>query len=71
MDLAHTLLTVEARDRGGLLWANASHLSDAGINIAAAAVADSGGRAIDSFLADGFPDTEELARSLARRHRST
>jgi UTP:GlnB (protein PII) uridylyltransferase len=71
MDLEHTLLTVEARDRVGLLWAIASHLRDVGLSIVAAAVADSRGRAVDRFLADGFPDTDELTRSLDRRRRGT
>jgi len=55
----------------GLLWAIASHLRNVGLDILAASVADSGGRAVDRLLVDGFPDTHELGRSLAHRRRSS
>jgi len=71
INLEHTLLTVEARDRVGLLWAIASRLRDVGLNIVAASVADSAGRAVDRLLVDGFPDIHGLGQSLAHRRRSS
>jgi predicted amino acid-binding ACT domain protein len=71
LDVAHTMVSVEARDRVGLLWAIASFFRDAGLNITAAAVADDGGRALDRFLADGFPDADALRRTLAHGHRGS
>ena len=68
LDLDHSLLTVEAADRVGLLWAISSHLRNCGINVRAAAVSHTAGRAADTFLVDGYPEPDELRSHLLHGH---
>jgi len=70
LDLEHSLLSVQAQDRVGLLWAIASHLCELRINIAAAGVQSEDCCAVDYFLLDGYPDAEELTAHLAGRRRT-
>jgi predicted amino acid-binding ACT domain protein len=64
-----SLITVEAPDRVGLLWAVASWFADHRLNVEAAQLAEQGQRAIDTFLIDGNPDVEALATHLAGTRR--
>ena len=68
----HALVTVEAPDRVGLLWAIASWFETGGYNVVAARLSDDGkGRASDTFLVDRAPDVDQLLARLAggRRRR--
>jgi UTP:GlnB (protein PII) uridylyltransferase len=61
----HALVTVEAPDRVGLLWAIASWFEAGGYNVLAARLSDDGrGRAIDAFLVDRTPDVDRLLKRL-------
>jgi UTP:GlnB (protein PII) uridylyltransferase len=60
------LVTVEAPDRVGLLWAIASWFEAGGYNVLAARLSDDGqGRANDAFLVDRSPDVDGLLAKLA------
>jgi UTP:GlnB (protein PII) uridylyltransferase len=62
----HALVTVEAPDRVGLLWAIASWFEAGGYNVLAAQLSDDGrGRANDAFLVDRAPDVDGLLARLA------
>ena len=63
--LGHSLVTVEAPDRIGLLWAVTSWFAGHGDNVVAAQLSEVGGRAKDLFLVHGAPDADELAAFLA------
>jgi predicted amino acid-binding ACT domain protein len=62
-----SLITVEAPDRVGLLWAVASWFADHGLNVTAAQLDEQGEQAVDRFLIDGDPDVKGLAHHLAGR----
>jgi glycine cleavage system regulatory protein len=64
-----SLITVEAPDRVGLLWAVASWFSDRGLNVEAAQLEGQGDRAVDRFLINGSPDVNALATHLAGTRR--
>ncbi len=64
-----SLITVEAPDRVGLLWAVASWFGDHGLNVDAAQLDEEGDRAVDRFLIDGNPDVNGLATHLAGTRR--
>jgi glycine cleavage system regulatory protein len=64
-----SLITVEAPDRVGLLWAVASWFCDRGLNVEAAQLEEQGDRAVDRFLIDGSPDVNALATHLAGTRR--
>jgi predicted amino acid-binding ACT domain protein len=64
-----SLITVEAPDRVGLLWAVASWFGDHGFNVEAAQLEQHGARAADTFLIDGSPDVDNLAAHLAGTRR--
>jgi [protein-PII] uridylyltransferase len=64
-----SLITVEAPDRVGLLWAVASWFGDRGLNVEAAQLDEEGNRAVDRFLIDGSPDVDGLATHLAGARR--
>jgi predicted amino acid-binding ACT domain protein len=64
-----SLITVEAPDRVGLLWAVASWFGDRGLNVEAAQLDEEGDRAVDRFLIDGSPDVNGLATHLAGTRR--
>ena len=61
------LVTVEAPDRIGLLWAIASWLFQRGLNVQAAFLDEQDQRAVDTFLVDGAADIDRdgLAAHLA------
>jgi UTP:GlnB (protein PII) uridylyltransferase len=62
----HALVTVEAPDRIGLLWAIASWFEAGGYNMLAARLSDDGrGRALDTFLVDRAPDVDGLLARLS------
>jgi predicted amino acid-binding ACT domain protein len=62
----NALVTVEAPDRIGLLWAIASWFEAGGYNVLAARLSDDGaGRASDAFLVDRAPDVDRLVAHLA------
>ena len=63
------LITVEAPDRVGLLWAVASWFGERGLNVEAAQLDEQGDRAVDRFLIDGNPDVNGLATHLAGTRR--
>jgi UTP:GlnB (protein PII) uridylyltransferase len=64
----HALVTVEAPDRVGLLWAIASWFETGGYNVLAARLSDDGrGRATDAFLVDRAPDVDRLLARLTGR----
>jgi [protein-PII] uridylyltransferase len=65
-----TLVTVEAPDRVGLLWAAASWFRDQGLNVEAASLDSDGTRAVDTFLVEGAASAEGLTGHLAGRRRS-
>jgi UTP:GlnB (protein PII) uridylyltransferase len=69
--LDHSLVSVEAPDRLGLLWAITSWFAGHGVNVVAAQLSDEDGRAKDLFLVSGSPDPEGLAAHLAREGRGT
>lgn len=60
----HMLVTVEAPDRIGLLWAITSWLADHDASVVAAHLGSDGGRAKDVFLVDGTVRPEDLAAHL-------
>jgi UTP:GlnB (protein PII) uridylyltransferase len=60
----HALVTVQAPDRVGLLWAIATWFASQEINVEAATLDDRGGRAKDTFLVLGSPDVQALALHL-------
>jgi predicted amino acid-binding ACT domain protein len=64
-----SLITVEAPDRVGLLWAVASWFADQELNVDAAQLDEQQGRAVDRFLIDGTPDVNGLATHLAGTRR--
>ena len=64
-----SLITVEAPDRVGLLWAVASWFGERGLNVEAAQLDEEGNRAVDRFLIDGSPDVNKLATHLAGTRR--
>jgi len=70
LDPERSLLSVEAHDRVGLLWAIASHLCERRVNIAAAGMRSVDSRAVDFFLLDGYPDPDALTSHLAGGRRS-
>ncbi len=62
----HALVTVEAPDRVGLLWAIASWFESSGYNVLAARLSDDGGGlARDLFLVDRTPDVERMVAHLS------
>jgi UTP:GlnB (protein PII) uridylyltransferase len=62
----HAVVTVEAPDRVGLLWAIASWFEAGGYNVVAARLSDDGqGRASGAFLVDRSPDVELMVAHLA------
>ena len=63
--LGRSIVTVEAPDRVGLLWAICSWFEDHGVNVEAAQVAQHRGRARDTFLVAGDVDPEGLVQHLA------
>jgi predicted amino acid-binding ACT domain protein len=63
------LITVEAPDRVGLLWAVASWFAAQGLNVEAAQLDEQGERAVDRFLIDSSPDVNALATHLAGTRR--
>jgi predicted amino acid-binding ACT domain protein len=65
----HSLITVEAPDRVGLLWAVASWFADHRLSVEAAQLEEEGQRAVDRFLIDGSPDVNGLATHLAGMRR--
>jgi UTP:GlnB (protein PII) uridylyltransferase len=64
-----SLITVEAPDRVGLLWAVASWFAYHRLNVEAAQLEEQGERAVDRFLIDGSPDVNGLATHLAGMRR--
>jgi hypothetical protein len=60
-----SLITVEAPDRVGLLWAVASWFATQRLNVEAAHLDEQRQRAVDRFLIDGSPDVNGLATHLA------
>ena len=61
----NALVTVEAPDRIGLVWAIASWFEMGGYNVLAARLSDDGaGRANDAFLVDRAPDVDRLVAHL-------
>jgi glycine cleavage system regulatory protein len=62
--MGRCLLTVEAPDQIGLLWAICRWLADREIGIEAAHVGGSGGRAGGTFLVVGAPDVAALTEYL-------
>jgi UTP:GlnB (protein PII) uridylyltransferase len=66
----HSLVSVEAPDRIGLLWAIASWFEAGGYNVLAARLTDdANGRASDTFLVDRTPDVDQLVVHLAGKPR--
>jgi hypothetical protein len=63
------LITVEAPDRVGLLWAVASWFADHRLNIEAAQLEQQGERTVDRFSIDGSPDVNGLASHLGGTRR--
>jgi UTP:GlnB (protein PII) uridylyltransferase len=67
--LEHSLVSVDAPDRLGLLWAITSWFAAQGVSVVAAQLSDEDGRAKDLFLVNGSPDPDGLAMHLAGRRR--
>ena len=67
--LEHSLVSVDAPDRLGLLWAITSWLAGQDVSVVAAQLSDEDGRAKDLFLVSGSPDPDGLAMHLAGRRR--
>jgi hypothetical protein len=61
------VVSVQAPDRLGLLWAIASWFEDNGCNIEVANVDSRAGTATDTFVVHGAPDADALATHLAGR----
>jgi [protein-PII] uridylyltransferase len=61
----HSLVSIEAPDRVGLLWAITSWFATHGVNVVAAHLASVEGTAKDVFLVDGSPDPAQLAAGLS------
>ncbi|MBV8234866.1 MAG: ACT domain-containing protein [Acidimicrobiia bacterium] len=59
------LLRVRAPDRAGLLWAISAWLERSGCNVLVARATPAGLQVHDTFLVDGQPDVDELARQLS------
>ncbi|HSS08265.1 MAG TPA: hypothetical protein VLL25_00160, partial [Acidimicrobiales bacterium] len=66
----HSLITVDAPDRVGLLWATSSWFRDQQFNVEAAQLESRDGRALNLFLVVGSPDVNGLAAHLAGARRS-
>jgi UTP:GlnB (protein PII) uridylyltransferase len=64
-DLGRALVSVEAPDRVGLLWAVASWFADHGCNVEAYQATSSSGTANDKFLVAGDCDWTALAEAIS------